>query len=432
MRTRLLSTLCLAVLVCLPGFVHGARDLIIVTKGPHDKAKIALLDFTEDGQRVKAELSRELTSALRFDMDNCGYYRVIDDPANTQSAKLEYWRGLGATLLFQTDYRRAGDSLTVQVQVQDTGSGRVLLSRRVKGSAEGRRRLVHALSEEILKTLVGVEGIARTQIAFIKENPDGGKDLYLIDYDGHNLRRVTKDKGVAVSPDWAPDGKAIYYTSMHKGDPDLYRIDIRRGQRVAVATYPGLNYAAAVSPDGKKIALVLSRSGTPDVYTMDTDGRNLTRLTRSVGRLSTCPVWSHDGQRIAYVSNVEGGPQLYVMNADGTGQRRLLTGYREMTSLDWAPSAKHGDLIAFSAKTQGRRQIFVVDLKTGKVKQLTFDAANHEDPNFAPDGRHIIYVREPRSGAMDLYMLDVFDPKPVQITRFPGNESYPAWSPTGY
>jgi TolB protein len=432
MGTRLLSILCLVMLVCLPRPGHGARDVIVVEKRQLEKAKIAVLDFTEDERPVKTALSRELTNALRFDLNNCGYYDVIDDPGDTGTTNIKYWRGLDVAILFQADLSRDGDSLTVRVQAQDTGTGRVLISRRAKGPVDARRRLLHTLSDDLLKTLVGVDGIARTQIAFIKENSEGGKDLYLIDYDGYNLRRVTKDRGVAVSPDWSPDGESIYYTSLHKGDPDLYRIDLKRGQRFAVASYPGLNYAAAVSPDGKKLALVLSRSGTPDIYTMGTDGKDLVRLTHSVGRLSTCPVWSHDGRRIAYVSDVQGGPQLYVMNADGTDQHRLLTGYREMTSLDWSPSAKTADLICFSAKVQNRRQIFVADLKRDVVKQLTYDAANHEDPNFAPDGRHIVYVREPRSGAMDLYLLDVFDPKPVQITSFPGNESYPAWSPAGY
>lgn len=432
MRTRLLATLCLTVLVCLPGLVYGAGRVIEVVKGSVEKSKVAVLDFTEDERAVNTELSRELTDALRFDLNNCGYYTVVDDPADTQTTNLKYWRGLGASILFQADYHRGGDSLTVRVQAQDVGSGRVLLSRKAPGSEDRARRVVHALSDDVVKTLVGVDGIARTQIAFIKENDDGGKDLYLVDYDGHNLRRVTKDKGVAVSPDWSPDGQSIYYTSLHKGDPDLYRIDLRRGERFAVANYPGLNYAAAVSPDGAKIALVLSKSGTPDIYTMDADGKNLKRRTASAGGLSTCPVWSPDGTRIAYVSDVSGGPQIYVMNADGTNQHRLLVGYREMSSLDWSPSPKTGNLIVFSAKVQGRRQIFVADIKQNVVKQLTYDAASHEDPSFAPDGRHIVYVTEPRSGAMDLYMLDVFDPKPVQITSFPGNESYPAWSPTGY
>jgi len=415
---------------------------LVVRKGVIQKALVAAPDFTENGRLAGSGLSSELGGTLRFDLDNCGYYSVVKDTQGVakaqrrdiESAKVQLaaWRVLGAELVFKADSKRLGEKLILRCTVYEVNTGKVVLRRTVKGSARDGRRLVHHLSDEIVKVLVGATGIATTRITFIKDNADGGKDLYLVDYDGHNLRRVTRDSDVAVSPDWSPDGKTIYYTSTHKGDPHLYRIDLARKQRAPVATFPGLNYAAAVSPTGRQLALVLSKSGTPDIYTMGTDGKRLVRLTKSIGRLSTCPVWSYDGRRIAYVSSVAGGPQLYAMDADGTRQRRLVKGYRQMTSLDWSPAKQTRDLIVFSARIRGRRQLFAADLAQDVVRQLTFDAANHEDPNFAPDGRHIVYVREARLGAADLYMLDVFAPKPVRITNFEGNEFYPAWSPVGY
>jgi TolB protein len=441
MRTGLLTLLVVA-LIGAASAPAAEHERLVVRKSAVRKARVAVPDVTEDGRIVGSRLSQELSEALRFDLDNSGYYRVVPDARGVAEAQrrdvesgkvlLPNWRELDAELVFKTDVRRSGAKLAIRCLAYESNTGKLVLKRTVQGPEESGRRLIHALSDEIVKVLVGAEGIARTQIAFIKDNPGGGRDLYLVDYDGHNLRRVTRDGGVAVSPDWSPDAKQIYYTSMHKGEPYLYRIDLAHSKRIAVATYPGLNYAAAVSPDGTTLAVVLSKSGTPDVYTMDANGGNLKRLTRSVGQLSTCPVWSHDGRRIAYVSTVSGGPQLYVMRADGSGQRRLLKGYVEMTSLDWSPAAETGHLIVFSARTHGRRQLFAADVKKNVVTQLTFDPANHEDPNFAPDGRHIVYVREPRSGAADLYMLDVFDPKPVRITQTDGSEFYPAWSPAGY
>ncbi len=441
MRARLLCVAAAIVALLAVGAQEAAGIAEVHVKAVK-KALVAVPDFTENDGIAGSGLARELSETLRFDLHNSGHYSVVADARGVADAQrrdiergkvlLPNWRALDAELVFKADYRRSGNKLVLTCHAYETDTGKLVLSRKVKGAERDRRRLVHALSDEIVKVLVGAKGIASTRIAFIKDNPEGRKDLYLVDYDGHNLRRVTRDGTVAVSPDWSPDGKRIYYTSMHKGDPHLYRIDLAQSQRVPVATFPGLNYAAAVSPDGKTLAVVLSKSGTPDIYTMDADGRNLMRLTRSIGRLSTCPIWSHDGRRIAYVSNIHGGPQLYVMQADGSRQRRLLKGYREMTSLDWSPAAATADLLVFSARVHGRRQLFAADLKHNTVKQLTFDAANHEDPNFAPDGRHIVYVREPRSGAADLYMLDVFDPKPVRITSFEGNEFYPVWSPVGY
>jgi TolB protein len=443
MRTALLLTLFIAAVICIAGDAAAQEERLVIRKGVISKALVAVPDLTEEGRIVSSPLSRELSKALRFDLDNCGYYKVVTDADGVAAAQrrdveggtvlLPNWRALGAELVFKADIRHSGGNLIVACAAYEMQTGKRVLSRQAKGDERSARRLVHHLSDAIVKALIGVEGIATTQIAFIKDNAEGGgKDLYLVDYDGFNLRRVTRDRTVAVSPDWSPDGTQLYYTSSYKGEPYLYRIDLRRQQRVPVATFPGLNYAVAVSPNGKTLALVLSKSGTPDIYTMDTDGANLVRLTRTVGNLSTCPVWSPDGRRIGYVSSAAGGPQLYVMQADGSGQKRLLRGYRETSSLDWSPAARTADLIVFSANEAGRYQLFAADLGRNDVWQLTFDAANHQDPNFAPDGRHIVYVSAARYGAADLYILDVFDPTPVRITSFEGNEFYPVWSPTGY
>ena len=441
MRARLLWVI-VAMVALLAAGGRDAAGVGVVRVRVGEKAEVAVPDFTEDGRIANSSLGKELSEALRFDLDNCGYYSVITNRGGVADAQrrdvergkvlLPNWRALDARLVFKPDLRRTGGKLVITCYAYETARGKLVLSRKVKGAEADGRRLVHTLSDEIVKTLVGVTGFARTRIALIKDNPGRGKDLYLVDYDGHNLRRVTRDGQVAVSPDWAPNGRQIYYTSTHKGGPHVYRVDLDKSERVPTAKFPGLNYAVAVSPNGRKLAVVLSKSGTPDIYTMDVDGQNPRRLTRSVGNLSTCPVWSHDGRRIAYVSSVGGGPQLYVMQADGGRQRRLLKGYRNMSSLDWSPAAATSDLVVFSAQVRGRFQLFVADLRRDAVRQLTFDAANHQDPNFAPDGRHIVYVREARYGAADLYILDVADPKPVRITNFKGNEFYPAWSPVGY
>jgi TolB protein len=443
MRTGLLLTLFIVAITCIAAGAAAQEERLVIRKGVITKALIAVPDLTEDGRIANSPLSTELSKALRFDLENCGYYKTIADAPGVAAAQgrdveggtvfLSNWRALGAELVFKADLRRTGSNLIVGCAAFELETGKRVLSRQVKGDERDARRLVHYLSNAIVKALIGVEGIATTRIAFIKDNAEGGgKDLYMVDYDGYDLKRVTRDAMVAVSPDWSPDGRQIYYTSTHKGEPYLYCIDLRKQQRVSVAAFPGLNYAVAVSPNGKKLALVLSKSGTPDIYTMDADGANLVRLTRTIGNLSTCPVWSPDGRRIAYVSSAAGGPQLYVMQADGSGQRQLLKGYRQMSSLDWSPAARTADRIVFSALEGGRYQLFAADLGDNVVKQLTFDAANHQDPNFAPDGRHIVYVREASYGAADLYILDVFDPTPVQITSFSGNEFYPVWSPTGY
>ena len=116
------------------------------------------------------------------------------------------------------------------------------------------------------------------------------------------------------------------------------------------------------------------------------------------------------------------------MNADGSNVQRLLSGFSYVTSLDWSP---RGNKIAFSARRRGTLQIFVLNVRSRTVRQVTFDSASHENPSFAPNGIHIVYVAT-RGYESNLYVVDKEERKPYRLTSLKGNETYPAWSPVGF
>ncbi len=60
-----------------------------------------------------------------------------------------------------------------------------------------------------------------TRIAFVS-NRDGNGEIYVIDADGKNLRRVTKDEGEDSNPTWSPDGEWIAFASNRDGDLEIY------------------------------------------------------------------------------------------------------------------------------------------------------------------------------------------------------------------
>ncbi len=174
----------------------------------------------------------------------------------------------------------------------------------------------------------------------------------------------------------------------------------------------------------------MSKDGCVEIYRTSLDGQSPVRLTRSRGGVAASPCWSPDGRQIAFVSNRGGGAQIYVMNADGSNVRRLFSGFDYVTSLDWSP---RGGRIAFSTRYRGTLQIFVLDVERREAKQVTFDSASHENPSFAPNGMHIVYMTT--SGyESDLYIVDSREetPQPYRLTSLQGNETYPAWSPVGF
>ena len=72
-------------------------------------------------------------------------------------------------------------------------------------------------------------------------------------------------------------------------------------------------------------------------------------------------------------------------------------------------------------------QIFTVDVETKEVVRLTTGRENKEDPSWAPDGRHLVYSVK-SGGKSDLYMIDIYEQKPMRLTSGSGDYVSPAWS----
>jgi Tol biopolymer transport system component len=96
----------------------------------------------------------------------------------------------------------------------------------------------------------------------------------------------------------------------------------------------------------------------------------------------------------------------------------------ENVSPDWGPDGR----IAFSSRRDGRYHICTIDPSTGRGEQHTGDNADHEEPSWARDARHIVYVRTVVYHA-DLYVLDTLGDPEVRLTTFQGDWYSPAWSP---
>jgi Tol biopolymer transport system component len=133
----------------------------------------------------------------------------------------------------------------------------------------------------------------RTSIAF-STNRHGSFDLYVMDADGRNLRRLTTDPGNEGEPVWTSDGAQIVYTSTRGTTTQVAIISSSGGEgRLLTATSTG-NHSPTIAPDGRTIAFISSRDGNPEIYAMGLDGSNQKRLTRTPVR-EVCPRFFRNG-----------------------------------------------------------------------------------------------------------------------------------------
>jgi dipeptidyl aminopeptidase/acylaminoacyl peptidase len=126
----------------------------------------------------------------------------------------------------------------------------------------------------------------RTRVVF-SSNRGGSYDLYLMDVDGRNLRRLTTDPGNEWEPVWTPDGSRIVYTGIPQGAQAQLHVLRRDGNPPqALTAGPGSNQAPAVSADGQTLAFVSTRDGNQEIYLMPIEGGETRRVTRTEQRES--------------------------------------------------------------------------------------------------------------------------------------------------
>ena len=243
-------------------------------------------------------------------------------------------------------------------------------------------------------TLLMVYVDVQAQIAFMSQR-DGNAEIYVMDTDGGNQRRLTNNRHDDWNPSWSPDGKRIVFFSNRDGHvidgrptTEIYVMDADGGNQQNLTNHPGDDHSPSWSPDGKQIAFSSFRRDRDgnlphfDIYVMDTDGGNQQRLTNN-RKNDWNPSWSPDGKQIAFESDRKGDLQnfeIYVMDADGQNLQNLTNNRVDDGSPSWSPDGKR---IAFASDRSGNfrsYEIYVIDADGQNLQNLT----NHPHNDFSP------------------------------------------------
>jgi TolB protein len=407
-----------------PTVPEGVRLGLNYTLGTKPGVLVLPMDSV-GGDSVRAILQRDI------DYDDRATVIALDDasargmmPKTGDKFNYALFAKLGVVAILRPEHSLTGITVTMydvaakrRVQV----GGFPLLD---QPNSAAWRLALHRASDEVERWIFGTPGSAATRVLYA----GGDKQIWVIDSDGENARKLTSVT-LAMSPAWNPDGtKFIFCGFTPAGSQVAVYSFITRDLHWLSGTARGLNITPTYAPDGRTIAYASGSDRGTDVLVMQ-EGAGTPSRAITVGRGSdnTSPSYSPDGRQIAFMSGRAGHPEVYTMDADGTNPT-LLTEftYGEQAyraSPDWSSDGRR---IAYQSRINGDFQIMTIDLRDRSTKQYTNDGQN-EDPSWAPDSRHLVFSST-RTGPRQLWVLDAESGRMRQLTHASGAR-LAAWSP---
>ena len=262
-------------------------------------------------------------------------------------------------------------------------------------------------------------------------------DIWVVDADGANPRRLTVNVARDFSPRFSPDGKWIAFTSNRTGNNDVFVVASSGGEPRQLTWFSGDDQALSWTPDGKGVVMSTQRGanawGSP-LYVQPVDGGAAHPLGMGIARAGMI---NQDGSLIAFNRNLpstwrkeyrgNAAANITVMNVkNGDIQEVTNTDLREFRTFanNVFPMWGADGMIYFASERDGTFNLWRMAAKGGAPQQVTnFKGGGVFFPSVSPDGKHIVFQHD-----FDLYTLDVpsgtpkklaiamaFDPKESEI-----------------
>jgi Tol biopolymer transport system component len=271
---------------------------------------------------------------------------------------------------------------------------------------------------------------------------------YIMRIDGSGIRRISDGRGKTTCGWFFPGDNRLFFASSSAHDsacpprPDpskgyvwpLDRYDIytvnRDGSNLKRLTHYDVYTAEGVlSPDGSRIVFTSLKDGDLDIYTMNADGTDVRRLTNTPG-YDGGAWWSPDGKQIVYRANHPTDSaelktyrdllaqrlvrparvELFLMNADGSNQRQITHLGGANFGPSWTPDGKR---IIFSSNYKSPRSgnfdLYLVNPDGSNLEQLTYDESFDGFPMFSPDGKKLVWAsnrNDDKPGETNLFVAE--------------------------
>lgn len=268
-------------------------------------------------------------------------------------------------------------------------------------------------------------------------NRDGNQNIYIMNEDGTNVRRLTDNPAADIMPAWSPDHTKIAFISTRNraGQKKVFIMNADGSDQKQVGDISGEHAWPTWTPDGKQITF--SRGGLTSrengVFTLKLDGSGLTALSYA----GDAPHWRPDGRMLAAYANDNKKLAAFVFPADMTNPG-VIPGFTVVSDAEQGEGlfpkwSSDGTRLAYiSRKNITSSTICFTNERRTKVDCLRNDDLGVDlvfGVDWAPDGKRLVFYGQKARSANEIYIANVDGSGVKNLTNHAGNDEMPNWSP---
>lgn len=418
----------LVLIFSLNSFAQEA--VIAVGEAEQEKDKLVIDSAeTHNLSSTQKVLANELLDILR---NNFIFYKhkfntvLYNKTANSYTKdNLAKWKEDGIQYFVASSISANAQGVEARFRLWNVREGKVLLNESVVVTNGDLRVKAHDISDKFYQAMTGKPSIFKSKIVFISDRTtksrDIEKELYIMDFDGRRVEKLTTFNSIVLSPSISPDNTKILFSviedkatlsSRNKKkmikNINLKMYDLLTKKMTTISSKPGLNSGATYSRDPNIIYLTLSQTGNADIYEMNLTTNRMRKVTSHYAE-DVDPSITADGSMMTFLSNRAGRAHIYTMDPSLTEKdvKRISFVGKFNATPRFSPDGKE---IVFSSWVDNGFDLYKIGANGQNLVRLTKDFGSNEDPIFSPDGEFIVFtskrVINSRKAVQDLYIMN--------------------------
>ncbi len=425
---------------------------IAVGQAELDKDKFVLDDFeAKNLSSTQKIIAAELTDILRNDFIFYKHkFNSVEysdkGKASFSNPQLEKWATEGITYFITSEISSGtSDVIEAKYKAWSVLTKKEILNQTFKVKHSSLRSNAHQIADAIYRSITGKSSIFNSKIVFLSDRTTKGrnieKELYIMDFDGRRVEKLTDFNSVILSPSVAPDNSRVMFSliaakkQMIGGrshmikNIDLKSLDLRTRKVTSLSSKPGINSGAIFSASGNEIFLTLSFSGNADIYEMSLANGKMRKVTSHYSD-DVDPSVSADGSMMTFLSSRPGRAHIYTMDpssAEKDIKRISFVGQFNATPR-FSPDGKE---IVFTSWVDQGFDLYRIDSAGNNLSRLTKDFGSNEEPAFSPDGEFIVFTSKRVNGARAVQDVQIMSREGEilgQLTQDFGRCYSPQWT----